>query len=248
VLLHWVLFFAILLVVGLALWVFYGKAVVGSVDRFFLVPDRALPATPTEIREREIVVGDRKWPLEGGEKLRYEIKHRQKGCRFVFGGISFCVAAEAGDAISMTTGHSRLFWPKLFEINWLGGSVSRWRRNAYDRLVWTKSSGQRLEMVWRHEEWFYQRSGWCDVWDLRLIVIRLDWEPIEGIVAGYLRKEKGWPRGFYWIEDGGSENDIHIVAAIHRDDERADAPGAGKSLVLHVDPSSRQVVKEIGGQ
>ena len=41
---------------------------------------------------------------------------------------------------------------------------------------------------------------------------------------------------------------LQIVAAIHRDDEHADAPGAGKSVVLHVDASSGQVVKEIGGQ
>ena len=47
-------------------------------------------------------------------------------------------------------------------------------------------------------------AGGAIVWDLRLIVIRLDWEPVEGIVAGYLRKEKGWPRECYWIEDRGT--------------------------------------------
>jgi hypothetical protein len=136
------------------LWSLVGRYFCLVLDRFFLVKDAELGTEPVEVRDGEIVVGDRKWPI------RRE-------------GVEFPARREAGDEISMTRWRSRLRWVKLFEINWLGGSTSRWRRHLYDRLVWKKAAGPTLVIVWRHEERFYRGSGWADQWNHRQIWARV---------------------------------------------------------------------------
>ncbi len=68
-------------------------------------------------------------------------------------------AAEPGDVASLTLRHSWLSWP-VFELNFMTGRAPSWRRSWYDRLTWTKRSGQRLELLWRYEQGFYPGSGW----------------------------------------------------------------------------------------
>jgi hypothetical protein len=228
----WVLIGAAIVVAGA--WLFRGRIVVGWVDRFFLVNVRERVVRPLEVREREIVVGDRKWPLDGAlEQADWKSFHAQ---------------IEEGDVISMTTSHSWLVWPRLFEINFLGGAVSRWRRHAYNRLTWKKASGQKLEIVWRHQEWFYRGSGWCDQWDLKVIVMRIEPGAMERIVVQYLQVVKGWERESYRIEDRGLVNAHRMIAIIHRDDGNARQPGAGKSVTLFVNEPAGKVVNEVGGQ
>jgi hypothetical protein len=68
-------------------------------------------------------------------------------------------AAEPGDAAQLTFQRSWLSWP-VFELNFMTGRAPSWRRSCYYRLVWTKRSGQRLDLVWRYEQGFYAGSGW----------------------------------------------------------------------------------------
>jgi hypothetical protein len=240
----WILIAVAIVVAGLLLWVFWGRTVVGWLDRFFLADVRQLAVIPLEVREREIALGNKIWPIDSG----IEIRRDQGGWpSLVSEGKSFCGCFGEDDQISMTTCHSRLFWPRFFEINFLGGTVSRWRRHAFDRLVWKKKSGQQLEIVWRHQEWFYRRSGWCDQYDFRVVAARIDMGPMEPIAVRYLRTAKGWGRDSYRLEDRGVEDGLRAIAVIHRDDENSPHPGAGKSVTLLID-SAGKVVREIGGQ
>lgn len=66
----------------------------------------------------------------------------------------------SGDDASVTTRHSMLSWPTPFEFNFMTGHSPLWKRHLYHRLVWRKSSGAKLEMLWRYEQYFYSDNGW----------------------------------------------------------------------------------------
>jgi hypothetical protein len=64
-----------------------------------------------------------------------------------------------GDELSFTLERSLLPWPTPFAFNFMTGQAPSRKRHRYYRLVWTKRSGARLEMIWRYEEWFYPDNG-----------------------------------------------------------------------------------------
>ena len=261
---------AAVLLGGLAGWIFLGRVAFRFFDRFFLVVIGELPITPIELRERDFAIGRQIWPFPRDEgPIHFEVRMDEKNRLilwkynsgfFWFGTVNgvragrdgkpgeFLFEPDAGDRVSMTQAYSRLAWPVPFEVSILGGSVSRWRRHLYDRLVWEKSYGQRLEIVWRHGQHFYKGRGWADDWNLRLARIRVGVIPFEKIAGRYLRKTKGWDIDSYRLEFRGKEGVHDVVAAIHRDDENSSTPGAGKSVVLTVDLAAKKVTREIGGQ
>ena len=63
----------------------------------------------------------------------------------------------------------------------------------------------------------------------------------------HLLQKKSWQRSEFRLELHGLNKDrtAAVVWAIHSDDKRSPAPGGGKSLALHVDRKSLQVVKEL---
>jgi hypothetical protein len=63
---------------------------------------------------------------------------------------------------SFVKSRSWLSWPTPFLYSILGGATTSWRRHSYYRLVWKKSSGAMLELVWRDEQGFYSGQGWTD--------------------------------------------------------------------------------------
>jgi hypothetical protein len=44
--------------------------------------------------------------------------------------------ADSGDQVRLTAHNSLLGWPESVRVNWLGGSVPRWKKYVYYRLVW----------------------------------------------------------------------------------------------------------------
>ena len=56
---------------------------------------------------------------------------------------------------------SVLSWPTPFELNFMTGQSPSWKRRLYYRLLWKKSSGAKLEMTWRYEQYFYPGNGWA---------------------------------------------------------------------------------------
>lgn len=224
---------------------------------------------PVEIRQGEFSIGLHNWPVARDEEwgIRIEVEGGNRlvmivdGKLFGFGTVVKCwmayregkkldfqVEADVGDLVSMKRYRSRLKWWTPLQFNILGGSVSRWRRHLYDRLVWEKSSGQKLEMVWRHEEWFYVRSSWADQCDLRLSSVRVGRDRLEEIVVRYLRRVKGWRRGEYRLENRGIDSGNVVMSVVYLADEIAAAPGAGKSVVVYVEQGAGKVVREMGGQ
>ncbi len=71
------------------------------------------------------------------------------------------ILPAAGDKVSFVIERSVLNWPTPFEVNFMTGHSSSWRRNLYYELRWQKASGEKLEMVWRYEQYFYPRDGWA---------------------------------------------------------------------------------------
>ena len=85
--------------------------------------------------------------------------------RFAFGPVSertgrLRITPAFGDQVSFEIRRSLLSWPTPFDINFMSGHSSTWKRNLYYHLRWKKPARQNLEMVWRYEQYFYSRDGW----------------------------------------------------------------------------------------
>src|SRR6266516_7682973 len=66
----------------------------------------------------------------------------------------------AGDAAFIEVRRSILSWPTPFEFNFMTGQSPSWKRHLYYRVLWKKSSGAKLEMLWRYEQYFYPGNDW----------------------------------------------------------------------------------------
>jgi len=40
------------------------------------------------------------------------------------------------------------------------GQSPSWKRHIYQEIRWKKSSGAKLHMLWRYEQFFYPGNGW----------------------------------------------------------------------------------------
>jgi len=71
------------------------------------------------------------------------------------------VVPPAGDEAFIEIRRSILSWPTPFDFNFMTGQSPSWKRHLYYRLLWKKSSGAKLEMLWRYEQYFYPANGWA---------------------------------------------------------------------------------------
>ena len=84
---------------------------------------------------------------------------------FPFGpvqGEKLAANVPGGDAAKISIDHSVVAWPNFFETNFVTGNSPKWKRHIYQRVVWKKGNGARLEMVWRYEQFYYPGNGWTD--------------------------------------------------------------------------------------
>lgn len=232
-------------------------------DRIQTVHVVSLPVSPLSYDGGGFVIGFQSLTFGGTNNLRWDIELtsdsancvwlQTSGGRFPMGTrtnpvdpsgrpeITF--AADAGDAVTLTSSQSMLAWPTPFEISFLTSTPS-WRRFVYYDLLWKKPSGARLAMHWRYEQQYFARSGWKRPemeWNYRTGLLSVDF---DHAIVRYISRTKGWRRSDYRIERRGD----NVYAVIHADDERNPTPGAGKSVELHLDPRSHEVIKELGGQ
>jgi hypothetical protein len=84
---------------------------------------------------------------------------------------------DSGDVVSLTRRESRLSWPRPFVINWLGGAREAWARHVYFRLVWRKTNGDILDVLWRDEKRFQKGNGWIDQYQPNEPITRLTHRP-----------------------------------------------------------------------
>lgn len=70
-------------------------------------------------------------------------------------------APPPGDQAFLVTRHSVLSWPTPFDMNLMTGRSPSWKRHIYQEIRWQKSSGAKLQMLWRYEQFFYPSNGWA---------------------------------------------------------------------------------------
>ncbi len=63
------------------------------------------------------------------------------------------------------------------------------------------------------------------------------------LVAAHVRNSRGWEHNSYRIEQQPNEGGKVVFWVLHSDDERSVAPGAGKSFIIYIDPSSKQLTE-----
>lgn len=259
-------------------WLVGGRQITLFLDRFITLRVQSFPVSPLEYDIANLRVGEVSLPLIGTDNLQFNLSVvTDARDRLVLstGGQSFILGprltppdpagrpdikftSEQGDQLSLELRRSAFSRPTpLFKINVFGGSNPSWRRHLYYRLEWKKTSGAKLDMLWRFEQEYYSRTGWNEgymMYDFFTGLLRVKITPAmiaqESVVVEYISRTKGWKRTDYRIESRGVSADgrSDVLAVIHLADERSPSPGAGLSVVLHVDRVSRQVAQELGGQ
>lgn len=259
-------------------WLVEGRRIALLSDRFITLRLRSLPADPLEYDFANLRIGAVSMPLIGTDNQRFNLSVQSDlqnrlvlsavGQSFILGprlsapdpsgrtDIKF--AAEPGDKVSFGLERSVISRPTPpFQINVLGGSTPSWRRYLYYRLEWKKTSGAKLDMLWRFEQEYYSRKGWNAGYMMYdfftgLLRVKITSEviPQEPVVVEYISRTKGWKRTDYRIESQGLTPDglSDVLAVIHLQDLYSPSPGAGKSVVLHVNRATHQVTQELGGQ
>jgi hypothetical protein len=261
----------------LVAWLAAGRRIALLLDRFAIVRLAKLPTSPLEYDLSSLRIGDVPLTLAGTDYRPMDLSVQSDPLgRLVLtrGGRSFTLgprltppdprgvpdvafSAENGDEISFTSERSFLSQPTPFEINFMGGLTSSWRRYFYYRLIWKKPSGAKLEMLWRFEQRYYPGTGWSDglmMYDFGtgLVRVKISTEPIEqeGVAVEYIARTKHWKRTDYRVESRGLSPDgrSDVLAVIHLEDLYRPSPGGGQSVELHVDRATHQVTRELGGQ
>jgi hypothetical protein len=173
---------AIILVLIMVCWLWAGRALTLGFDRVIPFPARSLAVSPLGLHGSDLIVGGEKLTITKLDNENADLRLATDPQNrivlsvgrdaFILGPRTHPVSPdgplivdfipELGDQLRLTTHESLLGWSNLFEINWLGGSVPRWKKYVYYRLVWTKPSGARLTMRWRYERDFYAGKGWTE--------------------------------------------------------------------------------------
>jgi hypothetical protein len=75
-------------------------------------------------------------------------------------------------------------------------------------------------------------------------------EQVIAAAQAYIANTKGWESEEYRLEDYSLSEDGSeaVITATFLADEEDSIPGGGSSVELHVDPSSNDVVEELGFQ
>ena len=165
-----------------ALWIFRGREISSFTDRYWTVETKSAPirsiayegngtggmlicdgvtfslneATPglslsvgsTKDGQLALASGGKVFPLgplkSGSEDTRERL----------------ATAPPSGDQALVITRRSILCWPTPFDINLMTGQSPSWKRNIYNEILWKKTSGANLRMLWRYEQFFYPGNGW----------------------------------------------------------------------------------------
>lgn len=174
----WVLISAVALAV---VWLAAGRHLALLLERVVSGPAVSLPVDPLVYDGGGFVIGEKSMTFAETNNLRGDLDARIDSSghvvfcaghnAFILGPLTaaspsgrpdFKFRPEPGDEVSFTMRNSLLPWPTPFEVNWLGGSSPRWKQYVYYRLAWKKSSGAKLEMLWRYEREYYSGKGWTE--------------------------------------------------------------------------------------
>jgi hypothetical protein len=161
----------------LATWIFGGRQFSLFLDRFMTIERASSRITSVvyeghgsggilHINDLALSLNDRNGPTPNvGTTKNGQLALADSGKVFAFGpprseAESLATAPPAGDDAFIEIRRSILSWPTPFEFNLMTGHSPSWKRHLYYRVLWKKSSGAKLEMLWRYEQYFYPGNGW----------------------------------------------------------------------------------------
>lgn len=164
------------------LWIFRGREISSFVDRFWTTETQSAPIQSIAYQGSgtggilmcdgvSFSLNDLRpdLSLSVGSTKDNQLALASSGKVFAFGpltsasedsGDHLATAPPPGDQAFLATRHSVLSWPTPFDINLMTGQSPSWKRHIYQELRWKKSSGAKLRMLWRYEQFFYPRNGW----------------------------------------------------------------------------------------
>jgi hypothetical protein len=167
-----------LIIAILASWIFAGRQISLLLDRFVTIEitsarinsiayeGRGTGGT-LHINDLGLSLNDRNDPTPSiGTTKNGQLALAERGKVFAFGPTrseaeELATVPSAGDDAFIEIRRSVLSWPTPFEINFMTGHSPSWKRHLYYRLLWKKPSGEKLEMLWRYEQYFYPGNGWA---------------------------------------------------------------------------------------
>lgn len=246
-----------------ALWLAFGPQVSALCDRLHTSPDSLPSLGNYGIGPRNFRIGTYGWVLSTDVRPDLDSNRRVvlilRNSTFTLGPATtryastppeFDFIPDPNDHVSFVKTHSSLPWPTPFNFSIMGGVTPTWKRHSYATLKWTKSSGAQLQMTWTDEQSYFAKSGWTDGNIPNPATILITPSPFETAAIQYLTSQKNWTRNQYRLEDTGPSVDgkFAYFTAIFLEDLNPTHPGAGQSVLLQIDRSSGQVVRESGMQ
>ena len=162
----------------LASWIFAGRQISLFLDRFGIIEmtsarikSIAYEGSGTggilRVNDLALSLNDRNGPSPNiGTTKNDQLGLADGGKVFAFGpprlgAENLATVPPAGDDAFIEIRRSILSWPTPFDLNFMTGQSSSWKRHLYYRLLWKKPSGAKLEMLWRYEQYFYPGNGWA---------------------------------------------------------------------------------------
>lgn len=228
-------------------WLALGSRIVSLADRLLPGPEVSHELGDLMINRERFSIGSQGWPFNAkvGLDRSQRLVLYAEGDTFTFGPVrkmwgdtDYLFVPEDGDVVRFTRDVSRLEWNTPFAFSIMGSPPPKRHRYEYDRLRWTKRSGATLELTWRGQQAY--SGAWHDQYNNRLTMVRVRVSPVEKAAAAYL-SAKGWTAGEYRLELRSPTGDDDVVHAIFLQDEAGKQPGAGKSVVLRINRSTRKI-------
>jgi hypothetical protein len=126
---------------------------------FFVINGLHLSLGPADSKSAELNVGTTK---DNQLALSFESKV------FAFGPLrssesdQLAMEPKPGDDAVLSIGHSALDWIEPFNLNFMTVRSPSWNRYLYNRLIWRKQNGAKLEMLWRYQQPYSPGDGWTN--------------------------------------------------------------------------------------
>lgn len=165
-----------------ALWIFRGREISSFIDRYWTVETRSASIQSIGyegsgtggilmVNDVSLSLNDVRPELSFsvGSTKDNQLALATSGKVFAFGpptstsedtGERLATVPPLGDQAFLGIRHSVLSWPTPLDLNFMTGHSPSWKRHIYQEIRWKKSSGAKLQMLWRYEQFFYPGNGW----------------------------------------------------------------------------------------
>jgi hypothetical protein len=175
------LILAVCAAVLMALWMFRGREISSFIDRYWTVETESAPIRSIAyegsgtggilmVNDISLSLNDVRpdVSLSVGSTKDNQLALASSGKVFPFGALTstsentgerLATVSPSGDQAFLATRHSVLSWPTQFDLNLMTGQSPSWKRHIYYEIRWQKSSGAKLDMLWRYEQFFYPGNG-----------------------------------------------------------------------------------------